>query len=232
MNNLYISSILIGLLSICWAVSWIERIYHLNGFYVHFHWMNVPLHIRIQFHSMLLIPESNQVIWMIHSLLMRSQAAEVIVIQSVIGLLASLVVDPQRNQHNWIHRKTVNLAVKCSSFYGIKNFLFSSSNLKLWTFFSHLGCGIANKQKRIVGGQETEVNQYPWMALLTYSNRFYCGASLINDRYVMTAAHCVSGFNKDRIGVTLLEHDRSKPGETELIKRKVSQYNQFCAYQT
>lgn len=83
------------------------------------------------------------------------------------------------------------------------------------------GCGIANKQKRIVGGQETEVNQYPWMALLTYSNRFYCGASLISDRYVMTAAHCVSGFNKDRIGVTLLEHDRSKPGETELIKRKV-----------
>lgn len=89
------------------------------------------------------------------------------------------------------------------------------------------GCGIANKQKRIVGGQETEVNQYPWMALLTYSNRFYCGASLINDRYVMTAAHCVSGFNKDRIGVTLLEHDRSKPTETELIKRKVRQHRLF-----
>ncbi|XP_055325062.1 trypsin-1-like [Sitodiplosis mosellana] len=91
-------------------------------------------------------------------------------------------------------------------------------------------CGIANKQKRIVGGQETEVNQYPWMALLTYSNRFYCGASLINDRYVMTAAHCVSGFNKDRIGVTLLEHDRSKPGETELIKRKVMRIIRHAGY--
>lgn len=86
-----------------------------------------------------------------------------------------------------------------------------------------LGCGIVNKKNRIVGGQETEVNQYPWMALLTYGNRFYCGATLINDRYVMTAAHCVSGFNKDRIGVTLLEHDRSKPDETELLKRKVCQ---------
>lgn len=91
-----------------------------------------------------------------------------------------------------------------------------SDYLFLW-----LGCGIVNKKNRIVGGQETEVNQYPWMALLTYGNRFYCGATLINDRYVMTAAHCVSGFNKDRIGVTLLEHDRSKPDETELIKRKV-----------
>lgn len=95
--------------------------------------------------------------------------------------------------------------------------------MTIFLFFESLykGCGIANKQKRIVGGQETEVNQYPWMALLTYSNRFYCGATLINDRYVMTAAHCVSGFNKDRIGVTLLEHNRSKPDDTELIKRKV-----------
>lgn len=86
---------------------------------------------------------------------------------------------------------------------------------------SRSGCGIANIKKRIVGGHETEVNQYPWMAMLTYGNRFYCGASLINDRYVMTAAHCVSGFNKDRIGVVLLEHNRQTPNESDLIKRKV-----------
>lgn len=86
---------------------------------------------------------------------------------------------------------------------------------------SILACGLANKQKRIVGGHETEVNQYPWMGLLTYGGRFYCGCSLISNFYVLTAAHCVSGFNKDRIGVTLLEHDRSKNEETELIKRKV-----------
>lgn len=66
------------------------------------------------------------------------------------------------------------------------------------------------------------MNQYPWMAMLTYGGRFYCGGSLINDRYVLTAAHCVSGFNKDRIGVTLLEHDRSTTSDTELIKRNVS----------
>lgn len=43
-------------------------------------------------------------------------------------------------------------------------------------------CGIINTKNRIVGGEETQVNQYPWMALLLYSGRFYCGASLINDR--------------------------------------------------
>ena len=45
-------------------------------------------------------------------------------------------------------------------------------------------CGKINNN-RIVGGSETGVNQYPWMAMLLYSNRFYCGASLINDRYVL-----------------------------------------------
>lgn len=69
-------------------------------------------------------------------------------------------------------------------------------------------CGIANTQKRIVGGQETEVHQYPWMAMLLYGGRFYCAASLINDQFLITASHCVYGFRKERISVRLLEHDR------------------------
>ncbi|XP_050087470.1 trypsin-1-like [Anopheles aquasalis] len=69
-------------------------------------------------------------------------------------------------------------------------------------------CGRTNRLTRIVGGQETQVNQYPWMAMLQYSGTFYCGGSLISDRHVLTAAHCVHGFNPKKISAVLMEHDR------------------------
>lgn len=58
---------------------------------------------------------------------------------------------------------------------------------------SPVECGLTNKQTRIVGGHVTYVNQYPWMALLMYRGKFYCGATLLNSKYVLTASHCVHG---------------------------------------
>lgn len=60
-------------------------------------------------------------------------------------------------------------------------------------------CGIQNEETRIVGGETTEIGEFPWMALLRYRNLdgtdagFQCGGTLINNRYVLTAAHCLKG---------------------------------------
>lgn len=58
-------------------------------------------------------------------------------------------------------------------------------------------CGI-DAENRIYGGNATVIDEYPWMVLLEYSkpnNRkgFHCGGVLINNRYVLTASHCVNG---------------------------------------
>lgn len=56
-------------------------------------------------------------------------------------------------------------------------------------------CGM-DMSDRIYGGQKTALDEFPWLALINYryengSTKFHCGASLINSRYVVTAAHCV-----------------------------------------
>ncbi|XP_044728473.1 trypsin-1-like [Chrysoperla carnea] len=87
-------------------------------------------------------------------------------------------------------------------------------------------CGERNEASRIVGGQTTLQNEFPWIARLSYFNRFYCGGMLINDRYVLTAAHCVKGilfrFMWFMIKVTFGEHDRcneTRRPETRFVLR-------------
>lgn len=75
--------------------------------------------------------------------------------------------------------------------------------------------------RRIVGGEEAEVLEYPWMAVLMYGGRFYCGAALITDRYILTAAHCLKGFNYKLITVKFLEHDMKDKESTPTFTRSV-----------
>ncbi|XP_055636344.1 CLIP domain-containing serine protease B4-like [Toxorhynchites rutilus septentrionalis] len=56
-------------------------------------------------------------------------------------------------------------------------------------------CG-RTSASRIVGGAIADLDDYPWLARIQYNkpnNRlgFHCGGVLINDRYVLTAAHCI-----------------------------------------
>ncbi|XP_052840235.1 spaetzle-processing enzyme [Drosophila gunungcola] len=76
-------------------------------------------------------------------------------------------------------------------------------------------CGQSEAVVRIMGGSEAAPNAYPWMAMLLYRNlssreiNSFCAGSLINNRYVLTAAHCVYNMPGELIlkSVRLGEHD-------------------------
>ena len=83
-------------------------------------------------------------------------------------------------------------------------------------------CGHAQRSKRIVGGSETEVNEYPWMAFISTRHGSRCGGSLISDRWVVTAAHCARPGLYDMV-VTLGEHDLHNSTEAVLIINYVTE---------
>jgi len=86
-------------------------------------------------------------------------------------------------------------------------------------------CGKTKTSTKIVGGTESEVNQYPWIALLNMDGG-QCGGSLIADKWILTAAHCFYDPNTgtlrvtdpSKITITLGEHDQSITTESTLTK--------------
>ncbi|XP_063697796.1 serine protease filzig [Culicoides brevitarsis] len=91
---------------------------------------------------------------------------------------------------------------------------------------ARIQCGVRPQVKsgRIVGGKSARFGEWPWQVLVKESTwlglftKNKCGGVLINNNYVMTAAHCQPGFLASLVAV-LGEHDIS--GELE-AKRSIT----------
>ncbi|XP_062534545.1 trypsin beta-like [Armigeres subalbatus] len=55
----------------------------------------------------------------------------------------------------------------------------------------HLKSIEIDNSNRIVGGEETTIEEYPYQVALMYQGRQICGGSIIADSWVLTAAHCL-----------------------------------------
>ncbi|CAG9856888.1 unnamed protein product [Phyllotreta striolata] len=70
---------------------------------------------------------------------------------------------------------------------------------------------------RILSGESTAVNEFPWMVLMQYQlknsdiRRWLCAGTLINERYVLTAAHCFTSTDYRLVNVRLGEFNISSP---------------------
>jgi len=82
----------------------------------------------------------------------------------------------------------------------------------------------ASGHTRIVGGTNARPGDWPWQASVHYSwspgiNRQWCGGTLIDEEWVLSAAHCFDDKNVRRYWFKLGEHDLRVDSTSEQTRR-------------
>ncbi|XP_051469663.1 enteropeptidase [Apus apus] len=98
----------------------------------------------------------------------------------------------------------------------------------------HLQCNIKccgrhlvtqNNGSRIVGGSDARREAWPWIVSLHFNSRPVCGASLVSDEWLVTAAHCVYGrqLKPSQWKAVLGLYDQSHMTQLSTVVRNISQ---------
>ncbi len=81
------------------------------------------------------------------------------------------------------------------------------------------GVEVSSGTQRIIGGIEASSGNYPWIVSVQSSDgSHFCGASLIDKQWVMTAAHCVPNTAASDIRVVVSEYNTAKVDQGEQIR--------------
>ncbi|XP_036004606.1 serine protease 33 [Fundulus heteroclitus] len=78
-------------------------------------------------------------------------------------------------------------------------------------------CGQPTLDSRIVGGEAAPEGSWPWQVSL-HSQAHFCGGSLINNLWVLTAAHCVPGGKPSDIRVYLGRQSQQGSNPNEVLR--------------
>ncbi|XP_053684691.1 chymotrypsin-2-like [Sabethes cyaneus] len=83
-----------------------------------------------------------------------------------------------------------------------------------------------DRSGRIAGGQNATVTQFPYQAaLLTPARFFFCGATILNQRWVVTAGACVIGLTNQDLLVFAGSNRLTEGGVTSPVSRIVTHPN-------
>jgi len=79
-------------------------------------------------------------------------------------------------------------------------------SIALATAVPRLGFSGAHRQGKIVGGVEAKPHSHPSIVSIQVYGSQYCGGSIVNENYIVTAAHCATRAASD-YSVVAGEHD-------------------------
>ncbi|XP_030067737.1 trypsin-like [Microcaecilia unicolor] len=80
------------------------------------------------------------------------------------------------------------------------------------------------EDNRIVGGYEPDPHSQPWIVSLLYFDEHICGGTLINENWVLTAAHC----KMSHLYIHLGEHNIRHSEGTEQFTFATEMYSHRC----
>jgi len=82
---------------------------------------------------------------------------------------------------------------------------------------------------KIVNGQRATKCEWKWQASLRQGNFAFCGGTLIDRKWVLSAAHCVPGLKPNALTVVLGDFDKSTTGndEQEMTVKKIISHPKY-----
>ncbi|XP_011493873.1 PREDICTED: chymotrypsin-2-like [Ceratosolen solmsi marchali] len=100
-------------------------------------------------------------------------------------------------------------------------------NLQLFLCLSlTLSIEVLGKKSRIIGGESADIEEFPFMISLRLvdNNRHICGGTILTERHILTAAHCLTGISNIHTALKV------QAGSTYLSSNNATIYNVSCAY--
>lgn len=81
-------------------------------------------------------------------------------------------------------------------------------------------CGVSKIKESagsgtVVGGKPATKGFWPWQAAVYVKGVFKCGGTLVNNRFIVTAAHCITSSNAGDYKIVLGDHNRDIGEGTE-----------------
>ncbi|GAB0179010.1 coagulation factor X [Grus japonensis] len=83
---------------------------------------------------------------------------------------------------------------------------------------------------RIVGGDECHLGECPWQAvLLNEAGEEFCGGTILNENFILTAAHCMNQSKELKVVVGEVDREKKEQSETMHTVDKILVHSKYIA---